>query len=154
MCMHLNQICSCCSYNQCMLLSLQTYLSINPMLCVHVCIFFLSFFASEIIRSVLFEKLGKELPYCCEVRVTEFKEPKPHDKKPIIRMMATIFVERDSQKGIVVGKGGQKVKDVGIVAREKLESFFQTKVHLDLSVKVDKDWRKDKSKLKAYGYIN
>jgi len=112
------------------------------------------FFASEIIRSVLFEKLGKELPYCCEVRVTEFKEPKPHDKKPIIRMMATIFVERDSQKGIVVGKGGQKVKDVGIVAREKLESFFQTKVHLDLSVKVDKDWRKDKSKLKAYGYIN
>jgi len=92
--------------------------------------------------------LGKELPYCCDVRVTEFK-----DSEDIIRMKATIFVERDSQKGIVIGKGGQKVKDVGIDARKRLVDFFQTKVYLDLSVKVDKDWRKDEAKLKAYGYL-
>jgi len=106
------------------------------------------FFASELIRAALFGELGKELPYCCDVRVTEFK-----DSEDIIRMKATIFVERDSQKGIVIGKGGQKVKDVGIDARKRLVDFFQTKVYLDLSVKVDKDWRKDEAKLKAYGYL-
>ena len=67
---------------------------------------------------------------------------------------ATILVERDSQKGIVVGKGGQKIKDVGVDARKRLEDFFGEKVHLDLFVKVDKEWRRDEKKLKEYGYLS
>lgn len=138
------------------------------------------FFASEMIRASLFEHLGRELPYCCEVRVTEFKETqevikekrgkrnrkkeekgsgdgggpkKEEEKQTMIRMRATVLVERDSQKGIVIGKGGTKIRDVGVSAREKLEEFFAAKVFLDLSVKVDKDWRRDEKKLKAYGYM-
>mmetsp|Transcript_1782 Transcript_1782/g.2124 ORF Transcript_1782/g.2124 Transcript_1782/m.2124 type:complete len:132 (-) Transcript_1782:73-468(-) len=117
------------------------------------CHFHVRFFASEIIRATLFTKLGKELPYCCEVRIDQFKEPTPNDKKQVIRINATICVERDSQKGIVVGKGGVKIKDVGMEAREKLEEFLQEKVHLELNVKVDKNWRRDEKKLKAYGYL-
>jgi small GTP-binding protein len=90
------------------------------------------FFASEIIRGCLFETLKKELPYCCEVRIDEFKEPKPDDKKQVIRIKASIFVERDSQKLIVIGKGGSQIKEVGSAAREKLEDFLETKVFLDL----------------------
>ena len=88
------------------------------------------FFASELIRGALFERLKKELPYCCEVRILEFKEPKPNDRKQIIRIKAAIIVERESQKEIVIGKGGNQIKQVGINAREKLEDFLQTKVGL------------------------
>jgi len=112
-----------------------------------------SFFASEIIRATLFTKLGKELPYCCEVRIEQFREPRPEDKKQIVRINATICVERDSQKGIVVGKGGVKIKEVGVEARQELENFLQGKVHLDLNVKVEKNWRRDEKKLKEYGYL-
>jgi GTPase len=111
------------------------------------------FFASEIIRGALFTKLGKELPYCCEVRIDEFREPKPGDAKSVTRIRATVCVERESQKGIVVGKGGVKIKEIGVEAREKLEEFLQTKVFLNLDVKVDKDWRRDEKKLKAFGYL-
>lgn len=111
------------------------------------------FFASEIIRGALFRKLGKELPYCCEVRIEEFQEPKDNKSKPIIRMSATILVERNTQKRIVVGKGGNMIRQVGMDAREQLEDFLQEKVYLNLNVKVDKDWRKDSSKLKQYGYM-
>lgn len=97
--------------------------------------------------------MGKELPYCCEVIIEEFKEPKPNDKKQLIRISATICVERESQKGMVVGKGGVKIKDVGIEARKQLEEFLQEKVLLKLNVRVDKNWRKDESKLKAFGYL-
>jgi hypothetical protein len=86
------------------------------------------FFASEIIRATLFTSLGKELPYCCEVRIDRFKEPTENDKSPITRIEASIYVERDSQKGIVVGKGGSKVKEVGVEARRQLEDFLQGKV--------------------------
>ena len=86
------------------------------------------FFASEIIRATLFQTLGKELPYCCEVRIEEFREPRPNEKKQIIKISANICVERDSQKGIVVGKGGQKIRDVGIKARKELENFLLGKV--------------------------
>jgi len=84
------------------------------------------------IRAGLFTKLGKELPNCCEVRIEEFKEPQPDDMKPITRRRADISVERDSQKGIVVGKDGAMIKDVGSEAREKLEEFLQEKVFLAL----------------------
>jgi GTPase Era involved in 16S rRNA processing len=86
------------------------------------------FFASELIRGTLFETLNKELPYCCEVRIDEFKEPKPEDTKPMIRIKASIYVERDSQKLIVIGKGGAQIKLVGVMARKKLEDFLQSKV--------------------------
>ena len=93
------------------------------------------------------------MPYCCEVKIDSFKEPKPEDKQQVIRISATVCVERDSQKGIVVGKGGAKIKEVGIDARAKLEEFLMQKVFLSLEVKVDKNWRKDEKKLKAYGYL-
>eukprot|EP00559_Dactyliosolen_fragilissimus_P006276 CAMPEP_0184871352 /NCGR_PEP_ID=MMETSP0580-20130426/40669_1 /TAXON_ID=1118495 /ORGANISM="Dactyliosolen fragilissimus" /LENGTH=516 /DNA_ID=CAMNT_0027373999 /DNA_START=225 /DNA_END=1772 /DNA_ORIENTATION=+ len=98
------------------------------------------FFTCEIIRATLFNNLGKELPYCCDVRIESFREPRPSDKQEIVRISAAIFVERDSQKGIVVGKGGAKIRSVGIDARKELEDFLQMKVHLELNVKVDKNW--------------
>jgi len=111
------------------------------------------FFAAEIIRASLFLNLGKELPYSCEVRISDFREPRPYDKKKLTRIAADICVDRDSQKGMVVGRNGQKIKDIGVNARKKLEEFLQGKVHLNLNVKVDKNWRKDENKLKAYGYL-
>ena len=130
------------------------------------------FCASELIRETLFQSLGKELPYCCEVRVETFDESRRYideeddviddarhssssssKKNAMIRIGATILVERDSQKGIVVGKGGTKIKDVGVAARKKLEEFYGIKVFLDLRVKVDKNWRNDAEKLKKYGYM-
>ena len=88
----------------------------------------LRFFASELIRESLFETLKKELPYCCEVRIENFKEAKPGDKKKINRIKASVVVERDSQKKIVIGKGGEQIKKVGVLAREKIENFLQEKV--------------------------
>lgn len=116
------------------------------------------FVASEIIREALFTSLKKELPYCCEVQVKEFKDSREIDlnstKKSLVRISADIIVERDSQKLIVIGRNGEQVKSLGIAAREKLEDFFQSKVFLALSVKVDKDWRKKEERLKAFGYTN
>lgn len=112
------------------------------------------FFASELIRESLFETLKKELPYCCEVRIEEFKEPKPNDRKQVNRIKATVYVERDSQKLIVIGKGGAQIKLVGTLAREKIERFLQEKVFLELNVKVNKDWRKNEDQLKEFGYLN
>jgi len=109
------------------------------------------FVASELIRSSLFETLKKELPYCCEVRVHQFKEAT--ESNNLIRIHADILVERDSQKVIVIGKNGEQVKAVGIAARKKLEQFFQTQIGINLRVKVDKDWRKKESKLQEYGYL-
>jgi GTPase Era involved in 16S rRNA processing len=86
------------------------------------------FVASEIIRAALFQSLKKELPYCCEVQVTAFKEPVAGDKKPVIRIAATVIVERDSQKAIVIGKNGEQIKKVGMLAREKLQDFLQSQV--------------------------
>jgi len=111
------------------------------------------FFASEMIRASLFRTLKKEVPYCCEVRIDAFKEPKPQDKKQVIRMKAVVLVERQSQKGIVVGKGGDQIKKVGMDARKHLQDFFQTQVMLELNVKVEKDWRKNEKRLKEYGYL-
>lgn len=112
------------------------------------------FFASELIRKALFETLKKELPYCCEVQIDEFQEVQPNDPKPINRIKATVYVERDSQKLIVIGKGGSQIKQVGIMAREKIERFLQEKVYLELKVKVNKDWRKNEDQLKQFGYLN
>lgn len=106
------------------------------------------------IRAALLETFQKELPYCCEVQVTSFKEQPENSPDPpkLIKIEADVFVERDSQKAIVIGTQGAKIKEVGTVARGSLEEFFQTKIFLSLRVKVDKDWRKKDDKLKKYGY--
>ncbi|WKN32408.1 GTPase Era [Porifericola rhodea] len=105
------------------------------------------FFAAEIIREKIFKNYKKEVPYSCEVVITEFKE----DEK-IIRMRSEIFVERKSQRGILIGKGGEAIKKVGIEARAELEKFFDKQVYLEQFVKVSPDWRKKQAKLHNFGY--
>jgi GTP-binding protein Era len=109
----------------------------------------LRFFASEIIREKIFLNYQKEVPYSTEVVVEEFKE-----SENITRIEAVIYVVRDSQKGIIIGKQGKLLKKTGTDARKSLEAFLQTKVFLGLHVKVDPDWRNNKSKLKNFGYIS
>ncbi|MBR5249874.1 MAG: GTPase Era [Bacteroidales bacterium] len=109
----------------------------------------LRFFASEIIREKILLNYNKEIPYCTEVVIEEFKE---HADRYDIR--AIINVMRDSQKGIIIGAKGSSLKRVGIQSREDMEEFFEKKVFLELYVKVNPDWREDKRKLKAFGYIN
>ena len=105
------------------------------------------FFVSEIIREKILLQYKKEVPYSCEVVVEEFKE-----SEDIIRIRANIMVSRDSQKGILIGHKGQKIKDLGIASRIDIEKFVDKKVHLELFIKVDKDWRDKEDKLKKYGY--
>ncbi len=106
------------------------------------------FFVTEIIREKILQTYDKEIPYACEVGVEQFKEEENR-----IHIMAVIFVERDSQKGIVIGKGGSALKKVGTLARKDIEAFFGKKVFLELYVKVEKDWRSRENKLKGFGYM-
>jgi GTP-binding protein Era len=107
------------------------------------------FFASEIIREKIFKIYEKEIPYSTEVIITAFKE----DEK-IYRISAEIIVERESQKNILIGKGGETLKKVGTYARKDMEEFFQQKVFLEMFVKVIADWRSKKNYLKQFGYEN
>ncbi len=107
------------------------------------------FFVSEIIREKILMNYQKEIPYSTEVVVESFKE----DEK-IIRIEAVIYVERDSQKGIIIGHKGEAIKKTGTMARTDCETFFGKHIHLELFVKVDKDWRTNDSRLKRYGYNN
>jgi GTP-binding protein Era len=105
------------------------------------------FFVNEIIREKILQNYDKEIPYSVEVEVESFKE---EDK--LIRISAIIYCERDSQKGIIIGKAGSALKRVGSQARKDIEDFFQKQVFLQLFVKVDKDWRSNTNRLKHYGY--
>ena len=105
------------------------------------------FFAAEIIREKIFLGYKQEVPYSTEVVVESFKE-----NKDIIRIRAEIFVERNSQKGILIGKKGAALKSVGVDARKDLEAFFQKQVHLELFVKVEENWRKKQKQLNRFGY--
>lgn len=105
------------------------------------------FFVDEIIREKILLNYDKEIPYSVEVEVESFKE-----EENIIRISAIIYVERDSQKGIIIGKAGSALKRVGSQARRDIESFFGKQVFLQLFVKVDKDWRSSQSRLRHYGY--
>jgi GTP-binding protein Era len=105
------------------------------------------FIASEIIREKIFMQYKQEIPYSSEVVTTSFKE-----EETIIRITAEIFVERDSQKGILIGKKGESIKELGIASRKEMEAFFGKQIHLETFVKVEKDWRKDERKLKMFGY--
>ena len=105
------------------------------------------FFVSEIIREKILLNYKKEIPYSCEVVIESFKE-----EEKIIRIEAVIYVERESQKGILIGHQGASLKKVGIEARKDCETFFGKQIHLQTFVKVDKDWRTDEKRLKNYGY--
>ena len=105
------------------------------------------FFASEIIREKIFTNYKKEIPYSTEVSIEDF-----YEEEAIIKIRATIFCERDSQKGILIGDKGKMLKKVGMESRVELEKFFGKKVFLETFVKVEQDWRKNKLKLKKFGY--
>ncbi|RXF69198.1 GTPase Era [Arcticibacter tournemirensis] len=105
------------------------------------------FFVSEMIREKIFKLYQKEIPYSTEVIITAFKE---EDK--ITRISAEIIVERDSQKNILIGKGGEMLKKVGTYARKDMEDFLQRKIFLEMFVKVIPDWRNRKNYLKQFGY--
>ena len=105
------------------------------------------FFVSEMIREKIFLFTDKEVPYCTQVDVNTYEE-----EENIIRIRATIVVERDSQKGIIIGKAGDMLKKIGREARKDIENFVGKQVFLQTFVKVDKDWRESEVKLKKYGY--
>ncbi|MDA0741521.1 MAG: GTPase Era [Bacteroidetes bacterium] len=107
------------------------------------------FFVSEIVREQILLNYKKEIPYSVEVDVEEFKE-----EEDIIRMRCIIYVARDSQKGIIIGHKGSRLKAVGIGARKQLEAFFAKKVHVETFVKVKKNWRDNDLQLKRFGYKN
>jgi GTP-binding protein Era len=105
------------------------------------------FFVSEIIREKILLNYKKEIPYSVEVVVNSFKE-----EEKIIKTQVDILVERDSQKGIIIGDKGTALKRVGVQARKDLEIFFKKQIFLELFVKVDKDWRSNDTRLKNFGY--
>ena len=107
----------------------------------------LRFFVSEIIREKILLNYDKEIPYCCEIEIESYKE-----EPTIDRIAATIYVARDSQKGIVIGHRGERLKKVGQQAREDMEKFLGKKVFLQLFVKVNDDWRNNERQLRRFGY--
>ena len=108
------------------------------------------FFVSEIIREKILELFQEEIPYSCEVRVVDYKER--DETKDFIE--AEIIVERDTQRAIILGKGGAAIKRLGLSARKEIEEFVQKEVYLDLRVKVKKKWRSDDQSLKQFGYTS
>lgn len=106
------------------------------------------FFVTEIIREKILLNYEKEVPYSTEVIVEKFDE-----KEGAIHIMAVIYVERDSQKGILIGKGGTMLKRVGTAARKDIEAFFGKRVYLELFVKVEPNWRNRENKLRQFGYM-
>ena len=105
------------------------------------------FFIAEIIREKIFLNLKKEVPYACQVEVTEYLE-----ENELIKIRAIIIVERESQKGILIGSKGKMLKYIGIDSRREIQKFVGKKVFLETIVKVDKDWRNSEVKLRKYGY--
>ena len=107
----------------------------------------LRFFASEILREKIFLNYSEEIPYSCQVEIEAF-----HEGEDRYEISAVIYVMRDSQKGILIGKGGKMLKKVGTEARLEMEDFFQKKVFLSTFVKVDPDWRESRKELRRFGY--
>ena len=110
------------------------------------------FFVSEIIREKILLLYKQEIPYSCEVVVTEFKEEQTTRGEDMVRIFANIFVARKTQKSILIGKNGSAIKKLGTEARKDIETFFSKKVFLELFVKVKANWRDDESWLKRFGY--
>lgn len=105
------------------------------------------FFVSEIIREKILLNYQKEIPYSVEIEVESFKE-----SNDLVKIAAVIYVARDTQKGIIIGKGGEMLKKVGTMARKDIEKFLDKKVFLEMFVKVKKDWRNNDHQLKRFGY--
>ena len=110
------------------------------------------FFVSEIIREKILLLYEQEVPYSCEVAVISFKEDKTNRGENLIRIAAEIYVVRKTQKAIIIGKGGSAIKKLGTEARKDIEAFLQSKVFLELRVKVKDNWRDDERMLKYFGY--
>jgi GTP-binding protein Era len=109
------------------------------------------FFASEIVREKLLQFTHAEIPFSSAVIIDRFEEPAEGDRKPILKLYCTIVVDRESQKPIVVGRGGEMIKRIGTAAREDLERFFDARVFLDLHVRVKSEWREDDAVLDDIG---
>jgi GTP-binding protein Era len=107
------------------------------------------FIAAEMIRESIFRLTGEEIPYATAVTVDSFKEEKDSE---LVKIEATIHIERDSQKGIIIGKEGSKLKRIGTESRKKIEHMLDTKVYLKLFVRVQKNWRRDTRALRKFGY--
>jgi GTP-binding protein Era len=107
------------------------------------------FIAAEMIRESVFRLTGEEIPYATAVTVDSFKEEK---NGALVKIEATIHIERDSQKGIIIGKEGSKLKRIGTESRKKIEHMLDTKVYLKLFVRVQKNWRRDTRALRKFGY--
>jgi GTPase len=107
------------------------------------------FFAAEIVREKLLQFTHAEIPFASAVIIDQFEEPS--ERSPMLRLYCTIVVERESQKPIVVGRGGEMIKKIGTAAREELERFFEAKVFLDLHVRVKSEWREDDAVLGEIG---
>lgn len=110
------------------------------------------FFISEIIREKILMLYHQEIPYATQVTIDSFKEELTTAGKDLVRIAATIFVERDTQKSILIGKGGISIKKLGTEARQDMETFLEKKVFLELFVKVKENWRNDDFLLKQFGY--
>lgn len=110
------------------------------------------FFVSEIIREKILQQYKKEVPYSCEVIVDSFKEDTTNKGEAITRIEAHIYVNRKTQKPIIIGKGGAAIKKLGTAARLEIEQFLDTKVYLELYVKIKENWRNDEQTLKRFGY--
>jgi len=106
------------------------------------------FFVSEIIREKIFMLFGEEIPYSCEVIIDAFKEDETLD-----RIEATIYVSRESQKAIILGKQGKAIKKLGMEARKEIETFLDKHIFLGLTIKVEKNWRENERLLKRFGYM-
>jgi GTP-binding protein Era len=111
------------------------------------------FFVSEIIREKILKLYDDEIPYSCEVSVEDFKDSKTNAGEDIARIRATIYVMRETQKAILLGKGGAAIKKLGTYARKDIEAFLQTKAFLDLTIKVRDNWRDDEQALQRFGYL-
>ena len=107
------------------------------------------FFVTEIIRGNILNLYQEEIPYSVELNVESFK-----DSEEILKIATTIYVERETQKAIVIGSGGQAIKKLGMDSRKDLEEFFQKKIFLELTVKVSEGWRDNDNQLKRFGYDN
>ena len=110
------------------------------------------FLVSESIREKLMRSTKKEIPYAVTVLIDSFLEPKPNDPKQVTRIQATIIIEKESQKAIVIGHGGQMLKKIGTEARMEMEKELERKIFLELFVRVEKDWSQDPNKVKEFAY--
>lgn len=108
------------------------------------------FIAAELIREQVFLQMHQEIPYAAAVEIEEFRDPT--SEKPLTTIRAAIVVEKESQKAMVIGKGGRRIKEIGRRARQKIEELVGGKVFLDLHVRVEKDWTKDRDRIRRLGY--